>query len=422
MQRDSNPSGKAQDHQSSGMASANHATPTPEKTRVWEAVGVSRNDTNGGGAISFKIITYNILAQTLLESDTYLFKRCDPLLRDWDTRSKVLLKQMLDESADILCFQEVESKHFNAINERLENGGYSGVFKKKTGISLIDGCATYVKKGVFQIEEVTNVEFYQPNVSVLDHHHVGLIVKVRATRIGKSLVIANTHLFCNPKNTVIRLAQLRLFLAEIDRVSYQFDGRNSGHLPIILAGDLNSRPDSSIIQLLEEGQIRKYNDWINNDWKNIGVTDSCQHLAVYVNRIQGLSTNFDELEINNFEYCKRSSLRGGRVSSAANKLHSAMYINMFISDVLSHSLHFQSVYDTSKTRNKLNFQEFCHDIEDGMSVPRTDVDYIYFNARSGLRPLKRLRLATYGQLPNEFNGSDHQPLVAIFELNAERPY
>ncbi|KAJ8709269.1 hypothetical protein PYW07_009095 [Mythimna separata] len=406
------------------MASANRTTPAPgrPRPRVWETVGVASDDIEGK-SIHFKLMSYNILAQSLLESNSYLFKHNPPPHQDWQYRFDVLFKQIFDQYPDILCLQEVERKYLRIINERLENGGYYGKYKKKTGVSQIDGCAIYVKRSVFEIQEVTSVEFFQPELSMMLHHHVGLIVKVKPRSMSRCMVIANTHLLCQPKKAIIRLAQLRLFLAEIDRVAYEFNGRNSGHLPIILTGDLNSYSDSDIIKLLDEGQIRKWAEWIDKEWKDIGITDNCQHLAVYMNRMHGWPTDVDELDLQHSEYLKPSDMLRREMCSAANKLHKAMYSDMFTSDVLSHSLHLQSVYATSgRNHNSLFFRECCHDVENCICIPRARVDYIYFNFRSGLRPLQRLRLGKYDKLPNECNGSDHQPLVAIFELNAETPY
>ena len=366
-------------------------------------------------------MSYNVLSQTLMESDSNLFEKCDPSHLTWEARFSKIFTHINNESPDILCLQEVDVNHRNLFTNILSKSGYYEIFKKKTGVTIIDGCAIYVNSDAFEQPQVTEVEFYQPKVSLLEHNHVGIIVRLRPYSMPNTrLVVANTHLLYDPRKAVIRLAQLRLFLAEIDRVSYEFNGQNSGHMPIILTGDFNSHPYSTIVELLEVGQVSKNKDWDDMEWRSIAINDNCQHLAVYLNRVQGLPTQFEELQINNSTY-GRSNKRQAKLCSAATTLQNAMHNEMFTSKILSHTLHFISVYDTN-SHNKLLDKKCSDDEENGTSSPKANVDYVFYNARSGLRPLKRLSLADVDQFPNEFSGSDHQSLVVIFELNAEKPY
>lgn len=414
MREDFEPAPQANEYHGSDLFSAYRVAQTPE-TRIWETVGIAR-DVGDGTFSRFKLMTYNVLSQTLLELNSHVFDNCEPSHLLWESRIIRLFNHIFQENPDILCLQEVEAEHLNLFNEGLKEFGYFGIYKKKTGVTLVDGCAIYIKEGAFELVDIINVEFYQRKVSIMDHNHVGIIAQLRPCSMPNSrLVVANTHLLCEPKRALVRLAQLRLFLAEIDRVSYEFNGPNSGHLPIILTGDLNSQPDSTIVRLLEEGEVSKNEDWDDMEWKAIGINDNCQHLSVYVNRNQGLSTPFGELEINNSEYCNRSNWCRGKVSLETN------YLEMFTSKILSHPLHLVSVYDTRR-RNKFLTHKCRHDTED-CECMTDNVDYMFYNMRSGLRPLERLRLAAVNQLPNEFFGSsDHQSLVVIFELNAEKPY
>ena len=54
----------------------------------------------------FKLMTYNILAQELLETHSYLYRNHDRRALNWPHRYKLLIREILDERPEILCLQE----------------------------------------------------------------------------------------------------------------------------------------------------------------------------------------------------------------------------------------------------------------------------------------------------------------------------
>lgn len=109
--------------------------------------------------------------------------------------------------------------------------------------------------------------------------------------------MATTHLLYNPKRQDVRLAQIQVLLAELDRISR--DGCNSrgypNYLPIILAGDFNLQPQSAPYQLLTKGKLfydqltnRQLEKRSENPYapitgnillpKHLAITDHCQHV------------------------------------------------------------------------------------------------------------------------------------------------
>lgn len=59
----------------------------------------------------------------------------------------------------------------------------------------------------------------------------------------------------------MRLAQVQLLLAELDRFAfsgYSKDG-NSSYYPILMTGDFNSKPYSAVTKIFTDGQL-KYMD------------------------------------------------------------------------------------------------------------------------------------------------------------------
>lgn len=59
-------------------------------------------------------------------------------------------------SLQILCLQEVQVSHLCSFYNKLEEMGYFGIFKQKTG-NRQDGCAIYFKQSLFDIQDHISV-------------------------------------------------------------------------------------------------------------------------------------------------------------------------------------------------------------------------------------------------------------------------
>lgn len=136
--------------------------------------------------------------------------------------------------------------------------GYECAYKKRTN-DKVDGCATFYKREKFVCEKVVPVEYYRPDMSLLDRDNIGLLVLLRsrnASLYGGKLCIANTHLLYNPRRGDIKLAQLMLLLAKIDEVAHVHLAPSPRYHPIILCGDLNLEPNSDLYLFLCRGQLQ----------------------------------------------------------------------------------------------------------------------------------------------------------------------
>ncbi|XP_018430720.1 PREDICTED: protein angel homolog 1-like [Nanorana parkeri] len=163
--------------------------------------------------------------------------------------------------SQVLCLQEVQENHYREeIRPALSTLGYSCHYKRRTGRKT-DGCATFFRTRRFSLLRESHVEFFRPAIDVLNRDNVGLVLLLRPVLPPEegadgprppSLCVANTHLLYNPRRGDIKLAQLALLLAEVDRVSGTAEGR---HCPIILCGDLNATPNSPLYQLLHNGVL-----------------------------------------------------------------------------------------------------------------------------------------------------------------------
>jgi len=66
------------------------------------------------------------------------------------------------------------------------------------------------------------VEYNQPGVSVLDRDNVGIVLRLSPRRNeDENVIVSTTHILYNKKRHDVKLAQVHLLLAEIERVSYK---------------------------------------------------------------------------------------------------------------------------------------------------------------------------------------------------------
>lgn len=65
------------------------------------------------------------------------------------------------------------------------------------------------------------MEYNQPGVDVLDRDNVGIVLRLSPRQNeNENFIISTTHILYNKKRHDIKLAQVHLLLAEIERVSY----------------------------------------------------------------------------------------------------------------------------------------------------------------------------------------------------------
>lgn len=300
-------------------------------------------------SLKFTVLSYNVLAQHLLEEHTYLYRKADPEALDWNSRAERILREVRDNQADVLCLQEVQSDHYETFYvPKLTAMGFTGVFKKRTG-DKPDGCAIFFRDSKFELKNSISVEYCKPDVELLDRDNIGLIALL-TPRILHSrnsadedlpfIVVATTHLLYNPRRHDIKLAQLQLLFAELDLIAFNSSKATSknnngiSYHPTILTGDFNLTPNTSIYDFITRGSLQfkglSRRQLTPEDRGHVldkelipphlNVTDQCQHLHATERRIPLVGHS-------------SSQLSNGESS-----------VERFSTGQLSHQLQLQSVY------------------------------------------------------------------------------
>ena len=254
---------------------------------------------------NLRVLSYNVLAQNLLQGHPYLYRNSPDFCLKWDYRWEGIRREVDDLRPDVVCLQEVQMEDPNYFDSSytpfFSQRGYRHVAKKRTGDKK-DGCVIFFKGDKFTLDCVSEMEFNIPRISVLNRDNIGLVCRLTPLDHPElpPVVFATTHLLYNPKRDDIRLAQTALLLAEVDRLATPpVESENRNYLPTIITGDFNCPPTSAVVQLLTTGSVnykgrrchgnRNFPDKLVPD--ALGLSDSCQWQVKLEQR--GLGESFE---------------------------------------------------------------------------------------------------------------------------------
>ncbi|ESK82821.1 ccr4-not complex subunit ccr4 [Moniliophthora roreri MCA 2997] len=238
-------------------------------------------------------LCYNILCEKYATERLYGYTPQWAL--DWDYRKELILNEILGYNADFLCLQEVSGKQYDEFfTSRLTPKSYSGIYFQKSRArnmpsssdrSTVDGCATFYRSSTYTLIESHLIEFSTHAMQrsdfkktedmfnrVLGKDNIGSICLFEHRHTGTRVIIANAHITWNPDYSDVKLVQVALLVEEIEQAADRFaklpprkdldspapptysDGTK---IPIILAADLNSVPESGVYEFLSTGYLPK---------------------------------------------------------------------------------------------------------------------------------------------------------------------
>ncbi|XP_069116782.1 protein angel homolog 2-like isoform X2 [Argopecten irradians] len=422
--------------------------PPYKSQRKWEWTYMGKQHLFGDGryqscGTDFTVMSYNVLAQNLLYDNMYLYYNSKEKHLQWDYRKHILLKEIKEQMPDILCLQEVNLDHYKSFfTPELTELGYKGEFQKRTGSDKFDGCATFYNTKRFKMVKCQHLRYYRQH-RILDRDNIAVIMKLQPiTRQEHSpqICIANTHLLFNPRRGDVKLAQMVLLLAEIDKLTVTTgeDGRTS-HIPTIACGDFNLVPKSDLYKFLVEGYIH---------FEGLEANLLSGQRGGRRGRDTYLDRNFLPLELNISKYCtyiKENQLDmppSNQISDSQDRSRNEMLSGSSNSQwkpESSQNTTSEFGQNTGHLWHNLNLvSSYKHKIERlGRSVREVTtfhgqdsaiVDYIFYNVTERNSEKGRLMLLgrwgllsedelhELGTFPCKNHPSDHLPLISHFLL------
>lgn len=339
--------------------------PPPPPPRLWvDIAGLPANPTVGvmppglhthvkadKKVEEVRLLCYNVLSEKLATPE--LYHHCPPKYLQWEHRKVQLLREIVEQNADLAALQEVESGHFEAfLRPEMEKRGYQGLHVAKSRqrtmsgskASKVDGCAIFYKPDRFLLLDSVWVEYqalslrryeteFPDSKEVLDRimprDQIGLITILTVTdkQLAKSMnlpankdpliMLVNTHIHWDPAYRDVKLIQIIMLLEEIEAlISREPRYRD---IPMILCGDLNSMPDSGVLQLLKEGTLpANHPDFLGYDYGRYsreGVQHSLSLQSAYAPVGEPIFTNYTDGYVGCLDYMfmSQSLIRPERV-------------------------------------------------------------------------------------------------------------
>jgi CCR4-NOT transcription complex subunit 6 len=257
---------------------------------------------------------YNILCDKYCTRQLYGY--CPPWALSWDYRKKLILDEIRHYNADVVSLQEVETEQFYTyFQPELKKDGYAGVFSAKSRARTmaeqdrkhVDGCAIFYKSAKFRVIKDHLVEFNQLAIEAADGSHdminrvmtkdnIGLALLLETTDgvwsngppsdviSRKQLVlVATCHVHWDPEFCDVKLIQTMMLMHRLQSIIKDVQstylspggsttGMDCNQLALILCGDLNSLPDSGVVEYLSNGRVNAN----HKDFKDIGYDCLCK--------------------------------------------------------------------------------------------------------------------------------------------------
>ncbi|KAI4217140.1 MAG: hypothetical protein LQ351_000449 [Letrouitia transgressa] len=278
----------------------------PPNDRDWHIL----DDTSTAETIS--ALSYNILCDKYATSSQYGYTPSEVL--SWNYRKRIILEEIKEHDADIVCLQEVDNENFNTYFRReLAYNDYRGIFWPKTRAKtmadkeakLVDGCATFFKNTKYvcldkQLIDFANTAINRPDMKgehdtfnrVMPRDHIAVATFLENRVTGSRIIIVNTHIFWDPAFNDVKLVQVAILMEQLsvlaerwakhppckDKAAFRhsdLDGDPSPstaeelsielgpsmeystgtQIPLLICGDFNSGTGSGVLDLITQGRV-----------------------------------------------------------------------------------------------------------------------------------------------------------------------
>lgn len=252
---------------------------------------------------SFRIMSYNILADTYADSDfskDVLFPYCPSYALNMDYRKQLILKEIIGFNSDIICLQEVDkSVYEHDLLPSLNMLNYDGTFITKNEIS--EGLATFfyqdrLEKIGYEFTVMSqNIDFprFAEVWSKIKNEKTKERFLARNTTVqvttlrskenpSEIFVIGNTHLYFKPDADHIRLLQGYYVITYVNEVAKKTREQNPEcNVSAMLCGDFNSTPECGVYQLMTENFVPETcEDWKSNPEEAVDNISLTQDLSM----------------------------------------------------------------------------------------------------------------------------------------------
>ncbi|OQV15343.1 CCR4-NOT transcription complex subunit 6 [Hypsibius exemplaris] len=256
----------------------------------------------GSLGITLRIMSYNILAEQYATKK--LYPHCPAWALSWQYRRERIREDMEHYAPDIACLQEVPMGEFYGyFLQQFQVQGYSGIFKPKSRAKTmdskyqqtVDGCCIIFRHDRFELIHQDWVEFNQLAIKsadgstdmlnrVMTKDNIALcaVFRVVESAVPSYILAVNAHVHWDPEFSDVKLIQTMLLMNEVEKlVAKTKHDLNVEDVPIVFCGDLNSLPDSGVVEFLRNGRVSSS----HADFKDLPYRSCLQKLSSSQGRV-----------------------------------------------------------------------------------------------------------------------------------------
>ncbi|KAB8664846.1 hypothetical protein FH972_026269 [Carpinus fangiana] len=295
--------------------------PPPEHDREWVKVDES---TKNAEAERFTVMSYNTLCDKYATQSQYGYT--PQAVLSWERRKHVILAELRERDADIICLQEIDGESYNEFfRPMLAENGYRGFFYPKSrsrtmpekDAKLVDGCVTFWKNNKFVCLDKKGIDINStatnhPDMKgsadvynrVMPRDDVATVTFLEQRQTGTRFIVGNIHIYWDPRYSDVKAVQAAVVIDQIAKQAQLYtkqppctekalfrysDGEVEGEdpkeplpepgpskeyrdrteIPFIMCGDFNSMPDSAVYELFSTGKLEgDHRDFQGNKYGN----------------------------------------------------------------------------------------------------------------------------------------------------------
>ncbi|EEA08012.1 endonuclease/exonuclease/phosphatase family protein [Cryptosporidium muris RN66] len=233
-----------------------------------------------------RLVSFNILADIYTQTPkalTEMYISCPQYALQSQYRRSLIIQELIDLDADILCLQEVQSSTFvqfyqpilayynynGCIAERDKEKGGVATFMKKDKFNIINShCIHFNSRFIENYPDlVEKISIMWPQFFTNLFYNISTVYQftIAESIYGSMYLVINTHLFYHPNGGHVRILQIKLLMdlvkEYLEIIKQNYPGKV---VYVLLFGDFNSLPNSGSRRLLLDGHI----SCLHLDWND----------------------------------------------------------------------------------------------------------------------------------------------------------
>jgi len=223
-----------------------------------------------------RIITYNILAPIVTKYHKKHKVSCMNNCIKWKYRFNLIKREVLSYNPDIINFQEAQtSVVYNDILPYFYNKGYQGYYtpadgkkqrknedqRNNFGVMILFKIDRFypLKFGMIDYPNLARIFVKESFYNRIDKRFSSCVLKLKDKKSDKEFFILSVHLESSTSFTDIKNLQAYIIMKYINKIS------EGNKFPVIVAGDFNSEPTSSVYIGLTTGKsMNKFDNEYSN--------------------------------------------------------------------------------------------------------------------------------------------------------------